>query len=60
MGRKPINNKTLTCPQCNCEFTVKEYSNRIYCSDKCSREHWTGSRKNSRNMEEEIILKNKC
>jgi hypothetical protein len=47
MGRKPINNKTLTCPQCNCEFTVKEYSNRIYCSDKCSREHWTGSRKNS-------------
>ena len=47
MGRKPVGNKTLICKQCDKEFTVKEYSKRIYCSDKCHRDSWVGSRNNS-------------
>lgn len=47
MSRKHINNKIVKCQQCGVEFIVKEYSNRKFCSEVCSRANWKNSRNNS-------------
>lgn len=47
MSRKHIENKIVICKQCGKEFIVKEYSQRKFCSEECSRASWKGSHNKS-------------